>query len=589
MSVRWLIATAVVLLIFGVSWTVAGAVYDLDNRTSLEIAAVAAVAVGLPMSWWSFRGQLLDEPAEVAWVTWRRVPAAPDLSLGRGSDETRLAAAFGAGRPTTVVITGPPGVGKSCLAAGYARARLAEGWPMVAWVDAGAPDEMLAGLLEFADALSLRVPEEDSSRACERLRQHPPAGTRPSLIVFDGVSDVDAIRPYLPSGDGWRVLVTSNAPGAGRLGTEVALEPLSVTEGVQLTGLPAAVAEELGGLPAALAVAAATVRERRSDQPYPHRLRAVADLLGDGAGGPVDAAILLALAGVGFDDDRAVRRIMGLLTVLSPGGMSRAMLHTAEEPAEIDAVVDRLGRWRLLSTRMDGDGLFLHEQTRRVLGERLRVERALPAAVTDAAELLGRATFGDDQAWDRRGEGDQLVAHVAALTAVAGSVAESLPAEASERILGLRHWAARHLGAVGDGHRAVGMATSTRAECETLLGPEHADTLHAADNLVIALAAAGRAVEGIGLAGDTLTSRERTLGAAHPDTLASRYTLAYVHEYAGRVDAAAGLYESAFGEYSRVYGPDHPQTATVGAALARARALGPAPSRVRDRPATGPR
>ncbi len=589
MSVRWLIATAVVLLVFGVSWTVAGAVYDLGDRGSLEIAAVAAVAVGLPLSWWSFRGQLLDEPAEVAWVTWRRVPAAPEQPWRRAADDSRLESALGSGLSTPVVITGEPGVGKTELAAGYARARLSEGWPMVAWVDAGTQDEMLAGLLEFADALTLRVSEEDSARACERLRRHPPAGTRPSLIVFDGVSDVEAVRPYLPSGDGWRVLVTSAAPGAGRLGTEVALEPLGVTEAVARTELPSAVAEELRGLPAALAIAAATVRERRSDQPYQQRLRAVARLLGEGADGPVDAATLLALAGVGFDEDRVVRRVLGLLAVLSPGGVSRAMLHTAEDPALLDEAIDRLGRWRLLSTRMDGDGVFLHQLTRRVLGERLRVEQTLPVAVADAAELLGRATFGDEHAWDRRVEGDQLVAHVAALTATAGSVAEALPAEAGDRILGLRHWATRHLGAVGDGQRAVGMAASTRAECEKLLGPHHLDTLHAADNLVIALASAGRAGEGIGLAGDTLAAREQVLGADHPDTLASRYTLAYVYEYAGRMDDAAGLYESAFGEYSRVYGPEHPQTATVGGALARARALRPAPARVRERPATGPR
>ncbi|MDT7667980.1 MAG: hypothetical protein QOC74_763, partial [Pseudonocardiales bacterium] len=195
MSVRWLIATASVGLIFALTWAVSENVYDLGSATSLEIAAVTAAAIGVPLSWWSFRGQLLDEPAEVAWVTWRRVPEMPGWTLRRSADEAALVGAFhgykGKSSPV-VVVTGPSGVGKTQLAAGYARARMSEGWPLVAWINSGSQEEMLAGLLDFADAMSLRVPEEGSSRAVERLRQHPPTGTQPSIIVFDGVVDVEA-------------------------------------------------------------------------------------------------------------------------------------------------------------------------------------------------------------------------------------------------------------------------------------------------------------------------------------------------------------------------------------------------------------
>ncbi len=598
-SVRWLIATAVVVLVFALAWSISASVYDLGEATSLEIAAVAAAACGLPLSWWTFRGQLLDEPAEVAWVTWRRVPAPPATALTRQGDQDRLDAVFGGkGRSGTAVITGAPGAGKTELVAGYARARISESWPLVAWINAGTHEEMLAGLLEFADALSLRVPEEGSARACERLRLHPPTGTQPSVIVFDGVVDVDTARPYLPTAAGWRVLVTSSAPDAAQLGTEVAVEVLPAADAAARTGLAEDVCEALAGLPAALAVAAATIREGGRDQDYPDRLRGVAvgELLGDGHDGAgrdesypdgAAAAILLALGDVGFDTDPAIRRLLGLLTVLSPGGVARGVLYQGDDPSWVDELLDRLTRWSLLSTRLDSDGVLLPELTRRVVTDRLRADpadAALPSAITDAADLLGRVTFGEEQAWDRRGEGDLLVAHIAALSTGAGSVSSSLSAEAAERVLGLRHWATRQLSAVGDGARATEMAESTRTECETLLGPDHPDTLVAADNLVIAYTASGRASDGIGLAEETLAARERVLGEEHPDTLASRYSLAYAHEYAGQLDEALPLYDNAYTEYARVLGADHPQTSTVGAALTRVRHARPQARVGRHRP-----
>jgi hypothetical protein len=581
MSVRWLIATASVGLIFALTWAVSENVYDLGSATSLEIAAVTAAAIGVPLSWWSFRGQLLDEPAEVAWVTWRRVPEMPGWTLRRSADEAALVGAFhgykGKSSPV-VVVTGPSGVGKTQLAAGYARARMSEGWPLVAWINSGSQEEMLAGLLDFADAMSLRVPEEGSSRAVERLRQHPPTGTQPSIIVFDGVVDVEAVRPYLPTMPGWRVIVTSGAPDADTLGIEL---PLDLAPGGDLaaqSGLTESTCRELGLLPAAVDLGAATVREQGiSQETYLDLLDSVAagELLGDGRDGsrheesylPAAAeAALLALDGAGFETDPVTRRLLGLLAVLSPAGPFRGLLYLAADPNEVDDTLNRLARWSLVSTRMDRDGVLLHELTRRVVTDRLRAEDV----------LLGRATFGEEQAWDRRGEGDQLVAHIAALSTNAGSASASLSAEATERVLGLRQWATRQLSAVGDGVRAVELAESIRTECETLLGPEHPDSLAASDNLVIAYVAAGRAADGIGLAEDVLDARERVLGGDNLDTLASRYTVAYAHEYAGQLDEAASQYDRAYTEYARVLGADNPQTFTVAGALARVRAMQPA-------------
>lgn len=595
-SVRWLIATALVVVVFAVAWAISSDVYDLGKATSLEIAAVLAAAIGLPLSWWSFRGQLMDEPAEVAWTTWRRLPGIPALPLRRPRDEARLDGAFQPGaRTQVVVLTGPSGAGKTQLAAGYARARIAEGWPLVAWVNAGSHEETVAGLLEFADALSLRVPEEGSTRALERLRQHPPTGTQPSLLVFDGVRDLEALRGYLPTVAGWRVIVTSDAADSGEPDNELVVEPPSAAELTAPTGFTEEVCDELGRLPVVLDLAVATQREQgQGTDQYVKRLRSVVagPLLGDGQDGsryeeryPTAAAevALVALRDAGFDKDSSVRRVLGLLTVLSPGGVSRTLLHQAGEQNDLEEAVTRLGRWSLVTARMDGDGVVLHEMIRRLVADRLRTDNGLPKAIADAADLLDRSTFGEEQAWDRRGEGDQLIAHISALSTSAGSVSASLPTETTERVLGLRQWATRQLSAVGDGNRAVELAESIRTECETLLGPEHPDSLAASDNLVIAYVAARRSGEGVPLAEQVLRTRERVLGPEHQDTLASLYTVAYANEYAGRLDKALELYDRAYNEYLAAYGPNNTQTQTVAAALTRVRAMAPAQTAGRHR------
>ena len=116
-------------------------------------------------------------------------------------------------------LTGMRGVGKTHLAAAYARAKLAERWRLVAWVNAEGLGGVLAGLAEVALALGLADGVGDERAAGRAVRHWLEVDGERCLLVFDNATDPGQLQPFLPAAGTARVIITSNEQSVAYLGS----------------------------------------------------------------------------------------------------------------------------------------------------------------------------------------------------------------------------------------------------------------------------------------------------------------------------------------------------------------------------------
>lgn len=230
-----------------------------------------------------------------------QLPADVHAFTGRAAEMAQLDLLPAEPRTTVVVVSGPPGVGKTALAVHWAH-RIASRYPdgqlhlNLRGFDPGgiamAPADAMRRALDALGLPAERLPATTDGRAA--LYRSMLAGRR-MLIVLDNARDVAQVRPLLPGAPGCLLLVTSRHQLAGLVAADGAfplpLGPLAPAEArrlltrrvgaARLAAEPAAVAEMIdrcAGLPLALVILAARAA---LDRHLP--LAAVADQLrGDG-------------------------------------------------------------------------------------------------------------------------------------------------------------------------------------------------------------------------------------------------------------------------------------------------------------------
>ena len=223
--------------------------------------------------------KLSDLPAGVPILGASQVPGPPPDFTGRSTEVAAVIGHLNGPAVPVVVVSGPPGVGKSTVAAAAAmqlQSRFVDGqlYAELGGVERPAnPQDVLAGMLQTMGIPARSIPAPGPARSA--LYRSLLAG-HDVLVVADDAATAAQVRPLLPAPGGAAVIVTSRGLLTGLAGARlVSLSALADGEALALLGLnagPARIVDEpaaaqaivaaCAGLPLALRLAGVTLATR---------------------------------------------------------------------------------------------------------------------------------------------------------------------------------------------------------------------------------------------------------------------------------------------------------------------------------------
>lgn len=589
--IRIVIATAVPLAAGGLAWWLC-AREGLDLDTTGIVVGLVVLLPATPLGIWAgqdpARSRTSEAPvldladrtvarAESAPAVVGDVPREPKAFQPRPGLRERIEEIFADGAAAVVCsLAGARGVGKTHLAAAYARARIDEGVP-VAWLNAETPEQLRGGLDVLARELGLWAEGDNQGAVARKVKAWLGERREPYLVVFDNAVDPDVIAPLLPAHGHARVLITTNDHAFERVADLVSVDRFSVKEALaylrervgpgDASGARRLI-EELDRVPLALSVAAASLvgPPRQTYDDYLLRLRGtpIDELLARPAGEPyprgIAQAILLSVGEV----DAAGVRLLGELSVLSPSGVGRELLGADQEET-----LAELGTKSLITFSRDGSTVIVHRLVQRVMRERAVREANLVDLVHGATRYL--TLVGEiprEDTWRRLPLILAVADHSHDLWKHLEPRLADVSRDTAEAVLSVRHAVGYHLNELTDGGRAAPIHEEVVAASMGVLGADHPSTLSARHSLALAYRSAGRVAEAVEVLERLVADNERLLGLDDPRTISARHSLALAYRSTRRAPEAVGLLERVVADRRRVLGADDPSTLSARHSLA---------------------
>lgn len=543
-------------------------------------------------------GSVVNVPAQ---LVVGEIPRRPTSFQPRASLYAQLKEAPGVAVVTA--LTGGRGIGKTHLAAAFARDRIADGWPVVSWIVAEDAGQALGGMDRLGRALGLAERGDDSLTAAREARQwlETRADSR-CLVVFDNVPDAAVVRPWLPAVGAARIIITSTNQSCGELGIPVPVDVFSSEEAGdylrERTGLgdeagARALAEELGCLPLALSQAAALARTQRlSYQRTLERIKAMPldELLAPSAvdeypRGATQSALLAVQTAASADP--LARSLVSIIAVLSPAGTRRDLLgayaaldenQAVIRAVDIDTALGKLAEASVLAFTLDGSAVLMHRFTQRVIRESDQRAGDLQRWLLLAARVVRKGIPRPERPWQNRALLKDLIAQVDMLWSLCLPIESgSPPSDAAREILALRAWSGQCLWRLGDSNSARERGPQVVADHEQLLGPDCEETMQALSGLALAYGDLGLHDEATQMNQRIVNWYTDNRGARDPVTLDFSNTLANNYMEAGRDFAdperlikAIELQEQNLRHYEEVAGPGDAFTLRSGLNLSSA-------------------
>ncbi|WP_369253773.1 NB-ARC domain-containing protein [Streptomyces sp. R35] len=513
------------------------------------------------------------------------------------------------------VLTGMGGVGKTQLAADYARTAWQDGsLDVLVWVTASARSPIVTGYAQAGAELCQADPDDPEQAAQAFLAWlTPKARAKPCrwLIVLDDIADPDDLRGlWPPTSPHGRTLVTTRRRDAALTGDtrrliEVGLFRESEALAYLTTSLAAhgrkeppgqlaILANELGNLPLALAQASAYLIDSGEDLSIYRALLAdrtttLADTAPDHL--PDEQTLPLAAAW-SLSIDRAdtlrptglARPMLEIAALLDPNGIPQHVLTSppvltcltahrtptgpqiAKETSPIsprDAMraLRALHRLNLIdhTSATPNQAVRVHQLIQRATRDTLTVHQRNQLARTAADALV--------TAWPAV-ERDTTLAQIlrANATALARCAEDSLYLPDVHSLL---YRVGLSLGEIGQTIEARDHYAHLADAAEARLGAEHPQVLIARRGQALWRAEAGDAAGAAATFAQLLGTMTKVLGPYHRDTLATRSYLANYRGMSGDATSAATAYAELLPDLVRVMGADHPDTLTARSRLAR--------------------